>query len=157
MTVEIRPPRPDEMPEVGKLAALMVTLHHEMNPRRFLDHGPVAEGYARFLTRMAAEPGAVVLVARDDEGIAGYVYGRMEAHDWNRLLDAHGKIHDIVVAERARRRGYARQLMQAAMSRLTGLGAVRILLDTAQENESAQQLFKSLGFAPTMIEMMIEP
>lgn len=155
MSVVIRPPEPDEMAALGKLAGSLVRLHHSFDPGRFILVEPLEEGYTRFLTRMAADPKSVVLAAIDDElGVVGYTYARLEGRDWNRLLDEHGKLHDIAVDPRARRRGIARQIATETFARLRALGATRIILETAHANVGAQQLFASLGFRPTMIEML---
>jgi ribosomal protein S18 acetylase RimI-like enzyme len=42
------------------------------------------------------------------------------------------------------------------IERLEALGAPRILLNAMVENESAQRLFASVGFRPTMVEMTRE-
>ena len=158
MSVEVRPPLASELGAVGKLAAEMVRFHHQMNPRRFQSDGATIEdGYRRFLTLQAEEKASVVLVAVDGEsGVAGYVYARLEGPDWNRLLGPHGKIHDVVVDGSARRRGHATKLLREAITRLRALGAERIVLDTARQNEAAQKFFESMGFEPTMIEMMLD-
>ena len=77
-----------------------------------------------------------------------------EDRDWNLLLDRHGVVHDIFVAERARRLGAGAQLLDALLRELEALGAPRIVLYTMVSNENAQRLFRSRGFRPTMLEMM---
>ncbi len=155
MSVVVRPPKPEEMPAVGRLAANLVRLHHALDPERFLLVEPLEEGYTRFLSRTLADPKSVVLAAIDDDlGVVGYTYARLEPRDWNRLLDEHGKLHDIAVDERARRRRVATMLAEETLTRLRALGARRILLDTAHANEGAQRFFATLGFRPTMLEML---
>lgn len=157
MSVVVRKPAPEEMRAVGKLAADMVRMHHVLDPKRFLLVEPIEAGYTRFLTSMVDDPRSVVLAAVDDDlGVVGYAYGRLESRDWNRLLDEHGKLHDIAVDERARQRGVGALLGREVLARLRAMGAKRIMLDTAWSNEGAQRLFKSLGFRPTMIEMQTE-
>jgi ribosomal protein S18 acetylase RimI-like enzyme len=155
MSIEIRVPVESEMEPVGKLAGSLVRMHHAIDPERFLITEPIEEGYARFLTRMVSDPRSVVLIANDSElGIVGYTYGRSEPRDWNRLLDEHSKLHDIVVDPRVRQRGVGRALLTATLEKLRAAGAKRILLDTAHSNLAAQRLFESAGFRPTMIEMI---
>lgn len=116
---------------------------------------PLEDGYARFLWRSLEDPAVVVLAAIDEEkGPIGYTYARVEGRDWNRLLDEHGKLHDIYVDPAFRRGGVARRLAEATFEKLTEIGAKRILLDTAAPNDAARALFASMGFEPTMIEMM---
>ena len=100
---------------------------------------------------------AVLLAAEAPDGtIAGYAYGRMEARDWNNLLDACGYLHDVYVDESWRKQGVARALCEAMFSRLEALGAPRVVLMSAWPNHGAQSLFRSLGFRETMVEMTRE-
>jgi ribosomal protein S18 acetylase RimI-like enzyme len=94
----------------------------------------------------------VLLVAEVDGAIAGYLYGAFESRDWAMLLDEHGAIHDVFVDERFRRRGLAKRLLEAAVQRLE-TRVTQVVLYSASQNVQAQQLFASLGFRPTMVEM----
>ena len=64
-----------------------------------------------------------------------------------------GVIQDLIVDPAFRGRGVGRQLLDAAIAALTARGAPQIVLSTAARNETAQHLFASAGFRPTMIEM----
>ena len=55
-------------------------------------------------------------------------------------------LNDLFVAEGARRRGVAAQLMQAAAQFGRAVGAIRLSLSTAIDNESAQALYVSQGW-----------
>ena len=131
-------------------------MHHELNPRRFISPEGIEAGYGRWLVKEAAEPAALVFVAEREGQVVGYVYARLEEKNWNELLEAHGKLHDVFVIPSARKLGVARLLVEAACKELECRGAPRILLATAVENEPAQRLFASLGFRTTMVEMTRE-
>lgn len=154
--VTVRPATRADLPAVAKLGARLVRMHHAWNPRRFLLVEPVERGYEWFLGRMIDEGAAVVLVAELDGAVVGYAYGALEPRDWNALLDAHGALHDVFVDDAARCRGAGEALVRAMVERLETLGAPRVLLSTAVQNEPAQRLFEKLGFAPTMLEMTRE-
>lgn len=156
MSVEIRPARREELAEVAALAAQLVRMHHELDPARFFLPERVAEGYAWWFGKELDRPEVVLLVAVQDARIVGYAYGRVEERDYNMLLDAHGALHDVWVEPTARRAGVAKALVAAVVQALTDKGAPRVLLHTASQNASAQALFRSLGFRPTMIEMTRE-
>jgi ribosomal protein S18 acetylase RimI-like enzyme len=138
------------------LGAEIVRLHHAANPNRFFMLEKPEDGYQWWLEQELQREQAVVLVAELDAQIVGYAYGAIEERDWNILADRHGAFHDLCVAESARRRGIARQLATEMMRRLTALGAPRILLRAMVSNTAAQHLARSLGFAPTMLEMTRE-
>ena len=67
-----------------------------------------------------------------------------------------GALYDIVVDPAHRGRGVGRLLLEATIEALRDRGAPRIVLSTAERNESAQRLFARAGFRRTMIEMTRE-
>jgi len=149
----IRAAKPEDTARLGELAGILVRMHHELDPARFISGQGVDAGYGRWLWTEAAR-GAVVLVAEDAaDVVVGYAYATVEAQDWIELLGAHGKLHDIVVDPNTRRHGHARALLSATIDELERRGAPRVVLSTAVKNAGAQALFRSFGFEPTMIEM----
>jgi ribosomal protein S18 acetylase RimI-like enzyme len=121
---------------------------------------PLEEGYERFLRSQVDRAGVVLLVAVKPKGTAesvvGYLLGSLEERDWSDLRDACGKIHDLYVDGSVRREGVARRLVDEAVTRLTAMGAPRVVLMAAWRNEAARALFGHLGFRPTMLEMTRE-
>jgi ribosomal protein S18 acetylase RimI-like enzyme len=156
MSLTIRSASAEDLAEVGKLAAALVRQHYDFDPLRFILIPNPEAGYARFLRGQLDDDASVVLVAERDGLLVGYAYARVEARDWNALLDKHGALHDIYVAEPARRTGIARALALAVCGRLKDKGAPRVVLHTASPNAGAQRFFKSLGFRETMLEMTRE-
>jgi ribosomal protein S18 acetylase RimI-like enzyme len=146
-----------DLPALGQLGALMVRIHHSYDSARFMLPGDdVAEGYAWFLGTELGQEDVLLLVAELAGQVVGYVYAALEPHSWKELREPAGFIHDLVVEESARRRGIATQLLESAAAWLENHGAPRVMLWTAQKNESAKRLFESLGFRRTMIEMTRE-
>ena len=56
-------------------------------------------------------------------------------------------LNDLFVAPEARRRGVARTLMDAARAFAAETHAVRLVLETGEDNRAAQALYESLGYA----------
>jgi ribosomal protein S18 acetylase RimI-like enzyme len=154
--VLIRRAKRSELGAVARMAAALVREHHALDPRRFMLVEPVETGYRAWLDKELGRRAAVILVAEEDIEIVGYAYGVLEPRNWNELLDACGKLSDIYVSLPARRRGIARRLVEAMLIELTALGAPRVVLMSAEGNRAAQQLFASIGFRRTMVEMTIE-
>jgi ribosomal protein S18 acetylase RimI-like enzyme len=156
VTTIIRAAKSEDLPAIGKLAGELVRQHYEFDRERFMLIPNVEAGYARFFGGELSNPETIILAAEHDGAIVGYAYARLEARDWNNLLDAHGALHDIFVIESMRRQGLARRLVEAVRERLQGKGAPRLVLHTASKNQSARQFFARLGFRETMIEFTLE-
>jgi ribosomal protein S18 acetylase RimI-like enzyme len=168
-TFTVRAMTAADLPAAGRLAGKLVRMHHELDPLRFLDLPNPEPGYARYFAGELKSDRVVLLVAErtssgperavptePGDAIVGYAYGRLESRSYNDLLDACGKLHDVLVDESARGHGLGEQLVTEVLRRLTAQGAPRVVLSTAVQNEAAQHLFKKLGFRTTMLEMTRE-
>jgi ribosomal protein S18 acetylase RimI-like enzyme len=155
--VVVRPATRADTPTLGRLGALLVRMHHELDPQRFIAATPRTEqGYGSWLGSQIGEPAVVVLVAERGGEVIGYAYGGVEGHDYMALRGPAGALHDIVVDPAHRRQGVGRLLLEAAIAALEDRGVPRVVLSTAARNEAAQRLFAGAGFRRTMIEMTRE-
>jgi GNAT superfamily N-acetyltransferase len=152
----VRPARPEDLPAMAAMAGKLVRQHHAFDAHRFLLPQDVERGYERWFGRELQAREVVMRVADGDGGLVGYTYARLEARDWNALLDACGALHDIYVEERVRGAGVGEALLRATLDGLRGIGAPRVVLHTAWANSSAHRLFERAGFRRTMIEMTCE-
>lgn len=147
----------NDLPELGRLGALLMRTHHDFDPDRFIAPGDDPEGgYAWFLGTQLGRDDSRVLVARQGDDVVGYLLAALEPHSWKELRDAAGFIHDLAVAEHARGQGIGHALMDAGIAWLRAQGAPRVVLWTAAANEGAARMFTSQGFRRTMIEMTKE-
>ena len=157
MTGTIRKADRRDLESLGRLGAMLMRAHYAFDPRRFLEAGPDAErGYGAFLSSRVQSADDVVFVAELDGSVVGYVYAGLEPLSWKELRGPAGFIHDVAVAEEARRTGIGEKLMHAAIDWLRERGAPRVILWSAAANEGAQTLFRDLGFRTTMVEMTME-
>lgn len=155
--VTIRPAVPADLPAVGRLGALLMRLHYDFDPQRFIEPASgVEQGYSKFLKSQLKESDVIVLVAERAGEIVGYAYGGVEGWDYMALRGPAGVLHDLVVAPSQRGQGVGRLLLDAAITALKARGAPRVVLSTANQNEAAQHLFARAGFRRTMIEMTRE-
>ena len=153
----IRRAMPADLPRLGRLGALLVEVHHDFDPRRFLPtRNRTPADYASFLVGQLDDPDVVVLVADDNGDVIGYAYGAVEGYDYMALRGPAGVVHDVIVDPEFRGRGVGRLLLNATLAYLRSRGAPRVVLSTADRNEVAQRLFASVGFRRTMIEMTCE-
>ena len=155
--VAIRPATRADVPTLGRLAALLVRSHHDLDARRFIPATPRTEqGYGAYLSSQLEEPDVFVLVAERAGEVVGYTYAALEGPDYMSLRGPAGVLHDIVVDPAHRGGGVGRMLLDATLELLTSRGAPRVVLSTAERNEAAQRLFERAGFRRTMIEMTRE-
>ena len=117
--VIIRPGAPGDLPAVGRLGALLVRLHHELDPPRFIPAGPETErAYASYLGTQLDKPRVVVLVAERGGEVIGYTYAGVEGHDYMALRGPAGVLYDIVVDPLYRGNGVGWSLLDATMAAL---------------------------------------
>jgi ribosomal protein S18 acetylase RimI-like enzyme len=155
--ISIRAALPADLPAIGRLGALLVRMHHDLDEQRFLAPTPRTEqSYASFLGTQLEEPNVIVLVAERNGKVIGYTYAGIERHDYMSLRGPAAVLHDIVVDPAQRGQGVGRMLLDALLAALEARGAPRVVLTTAERNESAQRLFARAGFRRTMIEMTRE-
>ena len=156
-SISIRPAEPADIHALGRLGAILVRLHHDLDPARFIAAGPATEeGYGSFLGSELAKTEVVMLVAERAGEVLGYSYAGLEGIDYMALRGPAGVLYDIVVDHAHRRQGVGRLLLDATLTALQVRGAPRVVLSTAERNEAAQRLFASRGFRRTMIEMTCE-
>lgn len=155
--VSIRPAAPADLEAIGRLGALLVRVHHDFDPDRFIAATPQTENaYASFLGRQLDEPSIIILVAERDGEVVGYTFAGVEGNDYISLRGPAGVLHDIVVDPAHRGLGIGQVLLEATLEALAARGVPRVVLSTAERNESAQRLFARMGFRRTMIEMTRE-
>jgi ribosomal protein S18 acetylase RimI-like enzyme len=153
----VRRATPRDLPDIGRLAALLVAAHHDFDARRFIAAtSRTPERYAAFLGTQLDDPDAIVLAAEADGRVVGYAYAGVEGYDYMALRGPAGMLHDLVVDPRHRRRGVGQRLLEAAVAALEARGVPRVVLWTAERNDAAQRLFAHAGFRRTMIEMTRE-
>jgi len=94
--------------------------------------------------RLAAGDSVVLVAADESEELLGFI---QMYPTWCSLLAGPVYVlYDLYVPLRARRRGVARALLQAAAERAKRDGKLRMTLSTARTNVNAQALYESLGW-----------
>jgi ribosomal protein S18 acetylase RimI-like enzyme len=156
MSVIIRPAEVRDLPGVAALAGQLVRQHYDFDPLRFMLIPNVERGYAHFFESELKDPDVLLFAAEQAGNVVGYAYARLEARDWNALLDSCGALHDIFVRDEQRRQGVARRLVDAVREGLRDKGAPRLVLHTASKNSAARRFFAALGFRETMVELTAE-
>ena len=154
--IAIRPAKQSDQEILGRYGAALMRQHHASDPRRFIMTEHPESGYGRFLVSQLEDPDCAVLVAEDTGHVLGYVFASLEGTSWRDLRGPCGFIHDVYVAEEARRRGVGQELARAAIGWIRSRGMGQVVLWSKTKNEAAQRLFATLGFRDTMVEMTLD-
>jgi len=154
MTIRLATTSDQEL--LGRFGGALMRQHHAADPRRFLQVESPEPGYGRFLVSQISNPESLVMVAENAGTVVGYVFADIELTNWMELRGPCGVVQDVYVDEAARRLGAGRALMNAAIAWIRSKGRSQIVLMTKSKNSHAQQLFTSLGFRPTMLEMTLD-
>jgi ribosomal protein S18 acetylase RimI-like enzyme len=153
----LRPAIPADLNALGRLGALLMRMHHELDPRRFVPATPGIEcEYAAFFGGLLADPDVVILVVEREGEVLGYTYAAIEGSDCMSLRGPAGVLHDLIVDPAHHGGGVGRKLLDATLAALQARGAPRVVLSTAVKNHAAKRLFAEAGFRPTMVEMTRE-
>ena len=94
------------------------------------------------LAEVLSAPGTIVLIARDEETIAGTLTLLL----YRIPTGVRGWIHDVVVDEDARGRGVGEVLMREALEIAREAGAENVHLTTRRSREAAHRLYARIGF-----------
>lgn len=97
-----------------------------------------------FLAQRLQREESVIFIAHDTHAAHGFtqLYPTFSSVSARRIWI----LNDLFVATTARRRGIARALMSAARGFAIHAGALRLVLETAEDNRTAQALYESLGY-----------
>ena len=117
------------------LAEAVARLVPQLSPRR--DAAGIVE-----LVELVATPGTSLIVARDGDA----VLGMLTLIVYRVPTGMRAWIHDVVVDEAARGRGVGEALTREALRQAEDAGAISVELTTRQERESANRLYRRLGF-----------
>ena len=141
------------MSTVGRLGAMLVRMHHDLDPKRFIPATSDTEKrYGGFLRTQLDEPKIVILVAEQDGSVIGYTYAGVEGTDYMSLRGPAGALYDIVVDPSIADR-HGRMLLDATVDALKG--KARREWCSVRRKEVAQHL-SSAPARRTMIEMTRE-
>ena len=154
--ITIRPATAADQELLGRFGGALMRQHHASDPRRFIQVEHPEAGYGRFLVSQLSNANSLVMVAEHAGTVIGYVFADVESTNWMELRGPCGVVHDIYVDEAARRLGAGRELMRAAIDWIRSQGRTQVVLMTKTRNAHAQQLFTTLGFRPTMLEMTLD-
>jgi ribosomal protein S18 acetylase RimI-like enzyme len=113
--------------------------------------GEISQPYVRLLIRNVADRNGMILVAKAETEIVGFVCAWIE-HDPDMLLQEHARQHalisDVFVSAGWRRRGIAHALLRAAENQMRERGCHRIRICSKAANIAAVTCYQHAGYQP---------
>ena len=98
-------------------------------------------GYDAYRRELFTNENSVMIIARSlipDPAVIGFFAG------WTVEDELH--VNNVASHRDYRRMGVGRSLMEAAIDEARGRGVTQVLLEVRASNESAQQMYRNLGF-----------
>lgn len=154
MSVVVRRAAPRDTDIIADYAGKLAAQHQEYNRKRFTCLAD-REQMAAYYGSQASAQDAAVLVAELDGNVVGFAYIQFEPRNYAALLESAAWLYDIYVDETARGHDIGRKLIEASAESAKSLGADKLMLLAAAENQFAKELFTRAGFRETMVEMML--
>ena len=113
-------------------------------------HGVSDFTRAHLIEALASRPSAHVILAFAQQEPAGLLIGLegFSTFACRPLLN----IHDLVVADRYRRQGVARRLLERAEVIARRLGCCKLTLEVLEGNRAAQAAYERAGFQPYQLD-----
>jgi ribosomal protein S18 acetylase RimI-like enzyme len=136
--VKVLPAGPDD---VAVLAALLAGFRDHLRAA-----APSDGDIALHLPRVLRDPGVELACAWLGDAVVGYAQLRFWSSIWARGTEA--QLDDLFVAPAGRGRGTGRALLRHALARAAARGARRFGLNTNEQNQAAQALYRSEGLLP---------
>jgi GNAT superfamily N-acetyltransferase len=155
MAVVVRRAVFEDARTIAELAKKLVVQHQNYNSRRFAQIA-TEEQMATFYGNQTKAKNAAVLVAELEGKVVGFTYLQFEEKDYAALLESAAWLHDIYVDKSARGYNAGKVLIEASIQAARKLGANKIMLLAAAQNENALAFFEHSGFKTTMVEMMLD-
>ncbi len=153
--MQIERARESDVTAIGDLWLDMMRFHAELDPHLELvdDPQPLFEAY---LLRVMAEGDHLVLVARAEGRVVGYLNARLKERAPVFEKGRHGEIIELTVAPDFRRQGTGRALVDRARSWFLERGVDRMEVTAADRNEEGVAFWRDQGFEGYFLTMIAD-
>ena len=132
----------NEIPEINKMLTDLIQDERKNYDSNINESYKVQEFYEKFVDN----DNEIILVARDNDIILGYVYGFIQDNG-NLFNNKIAQLDALFVKEQYRGNGIARSLMNEFINWAEEKGAAYIELSVCKDNTNAINLYENEGFS----------
>ena len=132
----------NEIPEINKMLTDLIQDERKNYDSNINESYKVQEFYEKFVDN----DNEIILVARDNDIILGYVYGFIQDNG-NLFNNKIAQLDALFVKEQYRGNGIARSLMKDFINWAEEKGAAYIELSVCKDNTNAINLYENEGFS----------
>lgn len=143
--MDIRQANSQDIPALVELWVDFMDYHTTLDPN-FVRSEDATANWAKYIASILDDKTHRILVATDGPTLAGYIVAIVQEYPPVRTIRQFGFIQEIAVADQFRRKGIARQLLEAAEAWLRSAGVPIIEVKIDVDNDASQALFRSAGF-----------
>ncbi len=155
MTIRISTATADDLPEIVASVGALIATDAGAHDAAATNLRWAAENGIAYCASLLAESGNLVLLARDDNEVAGHLVGR---------LSGPGSVHPIRVADLEsvhvypahRNRGIGEQLVTAFLAWAAEKGAQRATVTAYAANDGARRFYARHGFAVRSVTLDLD-
>lgn len=134
-----------DVPEIIERWAEMMRYHADLDERFELSDKAEAS-FETYVRSLLTDEARLILVAKDDGVLVGYVSAQIKVHPPVFRKPSHGEITELAVAEKYRGGGIGGRLVAEVRRWLRGQGVDRVEVTAATRNERAISFWTSQGF-----------
>ncbi|MCP4571794.1 MAG: GNAT family N-acetyltransferase [bacterium] len=145
--MQVRSALPEDIPAIVDLWVEFMDFHTTLDPDFVRGQDSVAH-WTEYVTGLLDAADHCVLVADDEDVLAGYIVAIAKEIPPYRTIRKYGYLQEIGVARRFRRQGVGRRLVAAAEEWMRAQGVPHAEVRIYVNNDASQRLFRSAGFAP---------
>jgi len=147
MTIQIVKAKEEHVTDLGNLWMEFMRHSHDIDPVFTPRDGAIPVFIREYLRPAMEAKNSLVLVALDDEKVAGYSYSLITVTSNLEARAQYGCIHDLFITATHRRKGIGGRMVAEIMKWFHSNDIHRVELDVLAQNQIASSFWRKQGFA----------
>lgn len=154
--MHVRKAKPNDAEGIAKLYLQFWEVHKGVDPVIRLKKKPTIETEAEFAKQIIRKKSSIVLVAETEEQIIGMAEVKIQKNDECFRVKKYAWLNACVVDKNHRRKGVAKKLTEEAIRETKKKNIKYMKIKTYNDNKTALEAWKRLGFEEISTELFKE-